>query len=787
MISWKLSKLQIDGFKVFESFQEDFNCDFIVLDGPNGFGKTSIYDALQLLFCGEIPRIKALSKVINKGKTGKQYIRNLYWNNKSNSEIIIKAEFRSGNDTKCLMREASVKDLETKKYNKPTEFSIFKLYELDHFDSHESKKLIEKDDESDYITEIFGQYFLKNFSILNYMSQDNNPIIVPDHSNDHKSRFDQISHLINLDEIHEKLKVADSLNRANAIKIKKTESNIESNNESITNLEEKIGNENIQVDYKRLSSVKIIPQWDKKKPFVKINNDDFKNQIQQIGFLNNIFNNKDEIRTRIENEKIEQFIKKEEFSAAVRIGKHFDDYDDIKKIKLNINSLKNQLTILKLGSMKIKKSHLKALLELQKDEIDFISKAIDERDKAQQNIDTFVGELTKLNQLRSQLLDKFKQFNKSTDCPLCGFDYHERKILEDALTLKTKTIEDYIEKQDSSLKNALNKLQEKITVNVKHLDDLVEDKSKDFNSDLLDDLENNLTKKDTIQKIVGRFEKLNFTLNEKYISDEIQQEKNIEEIKQNILGLRKKEKDVLLDGAHAFFKNNFVSLNDLDEITEIDIQDKDSYLRFQYNELINSELNKKKLNLKKECDKLEILSKLKKKITDYITETVNVKNTYSSQTLGQIESLFHIYSGRLIQNYQRGLGLFIDTDEDKVGNKNKSLSFFTADGTEYDAVLSMSSGQISALTLSFFLSLNRKYANTSFILIDDPTQCMDEINIASLSDLLRVELKNRQVMISTHEQEISDYLRYRYMRGGLKAKSIHLQKKQVFANEVHSS
>jgi exonuclease SbcC len=165
-------------------------------------------------------------------------------------------------------------------------------------------------------------------------------------------------------------------------------------------------------------------------------------------------------------------------------------------------------------------------------------------------------------------------------------------------------------------------------------------------------------------------------------------------------------------------------------------------------------------------------------LTSIIKNINTVKNTYSSQTIGQVESLFHIYSGRLIQNYQRGLGLFIDTEETS-SNKAKNLHFFTADGSSYDAVLSMSSGQVAALTLAFFLSLNRKYANTAFILIDDPTQCMDEINIASLSDLLRIELRDRQVIISTHEQEVSDYLRYRYLRGGLKADSIHLQNKYV--------
>ncbi|MDD1830102.1 hypothetical protein LRP52_49130, partial [Photobacterium sp. ZSDE20] len=57
------------------------------------------------------------------------------------------------------------------------------------------------------------------------------------------------------------------------------------------------------------------------------------------------------------------------------------------------------------------------------------------------------------------------------------------------------------------------------------------------------------------------------------------------------------------------------------------------------------------------------------------------------------------------------------------------------------------------------------------------TQCMDEINIASLSDLLRVELRDRQVIMSTHEQDIANYLIYRYSKAGLSHQKINLLQK----------
>ncbi|WP_252959318.1 hypothetical protein [Pseudomonas simiae] len=116
------------------------------------------------------------------------------------------------------------------------------------------------------------------------------------------------------------------------------------------------------------------------------------------------------------------------------------------------------------------------------------------------------------------------------------------------------------------------------------------------------------------------------------------------------------------------------------------------------------------------------------------------------------------------------MGLFIESRD------GKQLRFATAEGSEHDAILSMSSGQISALSLAFFFSLNKVYSKTPIIMIDDPSQSLDEVNIASLTDLLRCELKNRQLIVSSHEEDISSYMRYRFARAGLPFKSFNMQR-----------
>ncbi|MCU5532855.1 hypothetical protein OCA90_18870, partial [Bacillus cereus] len=122
-----------------------------------------------------------------------------------------------------------------------------------------------------------------------------------------------------------------------------------------------------------------------------------------------------------------------------------------------------------------------------------------------------------------------------------------------------------------------------------------------------------------------------------------------------------------------------------------------------------------------------------------------------------------IYSGRLLQYYQRGMGLFIQ-------NTTGGLKFVSNANTDHDAINYLSSGQLSALVMSFTFTLNKIYSdnNLGVLLIDDPVQTMDDINMASFVELLRNELTGRQIVLSTHEDNISRYVRYKFSTYGLK-------------------
>jgi len=147
MKKWKISRLKIDNFKPFEDILLDFRkAAMITLDGPNGFGKTSIFDALELLFTGSISRITKINEATTpKNFKQKQFVENIYWNRSQIGDIAIKAELSdtSTGETIVLARIAETADLKNPANNSPGDFSIFKLYKLDTLTSDSRQEVSE--------------------------------------------------------------------------------------------------------------------------------------------------------------------------------------------------------------------------------------------------------------------------------------------------------------------------------------------------------------------------------------------------------------------------------------------------------------------------------------------------------------------------------------------------------------------------------------------------------------------------------------------------------------------
>jgi hypothetical protein len=99
-------------------------------------------------------------------------------------------------------------------------------------------------------------------------------------------------------------------------------------------------------------------------------------------------------------------------------------------------------------------------------------------------------------------------------------------------------------------------------------------------------------------------------------------------------------------------------------------------------------------------------------------------------------------SVEFLSSIVKGRGLLSTVIRDSVGDKSSIYP---------SAVLS--SPQVNALAVSIFLSFNLGIANPplSTVLLDDPLQSLDDVNILGLVDLRRRAKEQRQLRVSTHD------------------------------------
>ncbi|WP_241666700.1 AAA family ATPase [Stutzerimonas nosocomialis] len=190
-MNWKISRIEIASFKAFKNISLNLeSASLLTLDGPNGFGKTSIFDAIELLLTGKIARIERLFDKVMIG-TKKKYEDNLFWNVRSQgNDLHIKIEFKSDDEKIVLARHAPSESLWPKDKNKANDFSLFKLYKLDSFESTDFTDENLKSD--DLIAELFGQNFQENYSFLNYLEQGQNEYLFSTSLNNRKKALESL-------------------------------------------------------------------------------------------------------------------------------------------------------------------------------------------------------------------------------------------------------------------------------------------------------------------------------------------------------------------------------------------------------------------------------------------------------------------------------------------------------------------------------------------------------------------------------------------------------------------
>ena len=145
----------------------------------------------------------------------------------------------------------------------------------------------------------------------------------------------------------------------------------------------------------------------------------------------------------------------------------------------------------------------------------------------------------------------------------------------------------------------------------------------------------------------------------------------------------------------------------------------------------------------------------------YIEQLQKATERFVGQRLNSVSSLLQkIYSKVSPHPTFRTIRLTPSFSYNR-GRLNPYVSDPDRDFRDRDPFAVMSSSQINVVALSVFLALNLGVQNVPLktLLLDDPLQSLDDINLLGLMDLIRRVREHRQVVLSTHDSRLASLLK----------------------------
>lgn len=774
-MSYFINRIYVENFKFIEEGNINLkNSNLVILDGPNGYGKTTIFDIIELAIVGRINRINSNQTDNSSGCNDILYLKN------QDKDAIIKVEFISEDKKFTVVKHIDSKKKYTKKDKKSNNWNLFDTYLLNDFDEEFSE---DKKVSSEVIIELFGEEDLDRFyNLFYYIEQEDSAAFL---KNSEKERVKVLSKLFDTEkeeiELDKLVKFRDKVNAT----INSLRKDMKNYDDIVTDDFNKEA-----IEYNQIIKWKNI-HWD--SPNINIDSkkklEEYKIELENIKQL---YNNFEEFLKYEVNNKIDYYLLKPEILKSYIVCKYFyNQYVDIQQRYSNMKFVLRAKEIYK--EMKIEE-----VLKIDYNKLFDLIIPID-KIEFKREYKEYITRLEMLEKNKSILEKNIVQINKNRDnlnpeyehaylqsrgldknrCLLCGNTYETKDELIDKINNYTKYLEAIVGESytvnEETIKTIKDIISNKLLM---YIECYLSEKSNLIDEEFYMQLDKyiNIFKQNV--NIINLFDFIGID-ETKYINQRYCVVDNLEQIYiqfKNYIELTKykiSEEYLILD-RDIKFRNIYKLIFDMkkDNIKQINldlIDDKIKYLNNQYYNNEYDKLNYNK-NIKAKIDKLELLveNTIKPSIEIYRS---SIRSHYT-KIIKDIEIPFYIYSGKIIQDYQRGLGIFI-----KEYDELKNLKFVSNNSSDHDAINYLSSGQLSALVISFTLALNKVYGNKNIntILIDDPVQTMDDINMMSFIELIRNEFENKQIIISTHEDEVSLFMRYKFLMHNLKETRVNVK------------
>lgn len=768
-MSYKISYLGMFNFKVFDKFELDFRqSNVITLGGPNGYGKTTIFDALELALTGNIERFIKIDR--SSGSADNIVAKDL------SKPVAVKLILAEGE--KQIIIRRSHKPETTKSTNKIANFSnLWKLEQKIEGTYHSITQT--------QLEELFGEESLaKYYNSFFYIQQEDTAHFL---RKDEQARLNLIAQLFDIKKESDELQKLQAFDKK--VKIILQQSKDEKQRLTQGDLKQKReSNENIE--YRRLLNFtnSIEHEWDKEQ-LIFLEMDTKDKYFHELKRIKVFIENKDDVikfyqtsyvKQNIENIKkliaLHSIIEKQEIITTLAKDKPL-----IEKILTDLENLELIL------DQKINFEVLKTKINF---DFDAFTKEVMTVKSLKDNLSKSDKVIRELLAFRESLFTKFNEsLLEKNSCPLCGFDWDNADALILAIDEKKIFLNTLIEADTKIFNEKVENLKPKLKTLKDLIVNLIQNQYKISN--------------EYIEYINKYKESINFV--SKLSTFFVQNEINIDDIIINDLNIPITE-DMLLDLSYKIierinikmiFSEEFINNQDEFKLVNVyqtyfdrkeeniqnifieDIRQKAKYILQMYYRF-NQAKHKRLEMLDKEIVELD---KLIVNI-DTLMQIYGRKISYHRKKMIQnIELAFYIYSGKILHSIRgnQPSGVFLKDSVRGNDNKLNNIRFVADYASDQDIVNTTSSGQLAGIVIALTLTLNRIYSkDLDSLMIDDPVQSMDDINMISLVELLRNDFKDKQIFLSTHEDEIEKYILYKYMKHQHDVCRVDVMNKEIF-------
>jgi len=771
-MSYKITYLRVFNFKVFDDFELDFKkSNIITLGGPNGYGKTTIFDAIEIALTGNINRFVKIDK--SSGS-----IDNIVAKNSSKS-VGIKLIMSDGEENIIIKR--SLKPETIKATNKIANFS--NLWSLEQEVNGIYQEITQVQ-----LEELLGEQNLSTYyNSFFYIQQEDTAHFL---RKDEQARLNLIAQLFDIKKETDELLKLQALDKQ--VKQIQKQSNEEKQRLTQGDLQQKTSLDEA-IEYKRLLNFTnvIEHEWDKEQLiFPEIDTKD--KYFHELKRIKVSIENKDDVIKFYHTSYVKQSIEKIKNLIAL--------YDTVDKQELIIELAKEKPLIQKIL---IDLENIELILEQKinfevlKTKIDFDFDAFTQEVTTIKNLQDNLSKSDKvvreLLTFRDSLITKFKESKlDKNNCPFCGFDWDNADALISAINEKKIFLNTLIESDTKMFNEKVESLKPKLNSLKILIENLIQNQYK-----LSNEYVEYINKHRESIGFISKFSRF-FTLNEIAIDDLIIKDLNtpitedmlfhfaykiIERIDSKMVFneefLNNQDEYKLVNVYQTYFDKKEENIQN---IALEDIRLKEKYIQQMYYKF-NQAKHKRLEILDKEIGELKTLID---NIDTLIKIYVDKISKHRKGMMQNIELAFYIYSGKILHSIRgsQPSGVFLKDPVRGNDNKLNNIRFVADYASDQDIVNTTSSGQLAGIVIALTLALNRIYAkNLDALMIDDPVQSMDDINMISLVELLRNDFRDKQIFLSTHEDEIEKYILYKYMKHQYDVCRVDVMKRELYYKE----